>query len=293
MRKPAPASRKSVHPDGRSIGLAPFAAPSEPTGTDHDTKALASPLAVTVLLSASAFADLSQEAIRYQLNGIAGPGLHGVVEDDTVTLYGSVEDRLEEERVIAEIGKLESVGSVVSDIAPNRGSGSPPNGSVRSERPADAVPGAWSISEHRAAVTPRSNLRRTPVYRGGVACVPRPLALARIGTPAFRHAGSVGPRARTVMPPEHVPGNDGGRSIGRRSVIGGRRARASSELELARCGNDTSEPRFLDAGPPGTGTMKGFCPWTRGAVVAAYRGNEHVTERQGARHVDQEGDAQG
>ena len=83
-------------------------------------KALASPLlALTVLLSASAFADLSQKAIQDQLNGIAGPGLHCIVEGDTVTLYGNVEDDLEEKRIIAEIGKLEGVGSVISNIVPN------------------------------------------------------------------------------------------------------------------------------------------------------------------------------
>ena len=83
-------------------------------------KALARPLlAATVLLSASAFADLSQEAIQDQLNGIAGPGLHCVVEGDTVTLYGNVEDDIEEKRIVAAISKLEGVGDVVSNIAAN------------------------------------------------------------------------------------------------------------------------------------------------------------------------------
>jgi len=43
----------------------------------------------------------------------------------------------------------------------------------------------------------------------------------------------------------------------------------------------------------GTGTIRGFCPRPWGAAVGAYRGIEHATERQGARHVGQEGDAQG
>ena len=56
------------------------------------------------------------ETIAEQLMGIGGPMILCVLEGDTVTLFGNVEDGIEAQRVVSEVQEIEGVEEVINRL---------------------------------------------------------------------------------------------------------------------------------------------------------------------------------
>lgn len=71
----------------------------------------------TLLMSGVAMAQQDMtESIAEQLMGIGGPMILCVLEGDTVTLFGNVEDRLEGQRIISQVRDIEGVEEVIDRL---------------------------------------------------------------------------------------------------------------------------------------------------------------------------------